>query len=1159
MMSQLLQVARLGSPTLILGDKALTGLITGKALALFTYLAVSGQPHTRDHLADLLWSEFDNQQARNNLRYLLPDLRQQIEAYLMITPQTIGFNRQAPYWLDVEILQTTLAAQVTAARQTNAGPLNLPAFQAALHLYQGKFLAGFTVRNAPVFEAWVRQQENEIHQLAVRGFYTLAEAYFQQGEIQAGLRTNQQLLQWEPWHEAGHRLQMRLLVATGQRSAALAQYTLCRQRLADELEVEPEAATTALYEEIRAGIYDKKRRREEDKETARQELVGRAAQVDQAAPTTPVTQPPSRPATPSLPHNLPGELTPFVGRTAEIDQLYTLLTDPVHFLITLTGLGGSGKTRLALAVAQRILDSALPADNPKSHPKGLRQHLKFGDGIWFVPLIGVADGENLIDRLAVVILDTLQLPRLGPLAPLEQLIDALSNRCLLLILDNFEHLAADVDFIYTILQRTTKVKLLVTSRQTLNLQAEFVWQLDGLATPAVAAETTITPAEAQHYDSVALFVERAQRVDRTFRLEQSNLADVLRICHFVNGLPLALELAAAMLRHNSCHELWQRLRQDYTALAVAQRDLPPRHRTMTALFDYSWRFLTAEQARTLAACTVFPESFTAEAATVVAETTQATLFALIDQSLLTQAGDGRFELHELVRQYAADQLKQAPQRLAQVRQRQAYYYATLVEPDAAELFRSPTKINFIQQELPNLRVAWFWAIEAQQGWPICRMSQGLFVHFLAHGPIQEGWDLCNMALTLFQRSAPDALTLDDISFLALALAAQSYWGYYLGRNTEADQLAHKALAIAEPLANGLAQALAYLALGWTAFTKGDFTEQQRLCQKALAVAYANDVAVMVVVSLAQLGFVLALQGKATEALTALYEALQLIQTERFTYLEGYVLGELGFVYAMTGDWALADGTTQQALQLSQGLNNSINRSFQYDRLALAAEALGDYRRALAWTDQALVFNNLDPVNQLWILLVRSRVLRYLDDISQAGAACQQALALAQSLGRQAESAQAQIELGHVALAQQQWQRAESHYYAALSLTTTDRLSCQAAAQAGLAQVQWQQNRRDKARAWAEQCYQRLLTQAWETAYDALFAAVTCYQVLAAAHDARAHTILQQAYDWVAAQSLKISDENLRRSFLEKPPYHHQLQALLRLAGDRRAESTSNPP
>lgn len=1154
-MSQLLQVTLLGAPTIVLANQPLTGLLTPKTLALFIYLAVSGQPQPRDHLADLFWHELNAQQARNNLRYLLPDLRQHLDTHLTITAETIGFNRQAPYWLDVERLQTVLRRELAVARQKPAPAVDIPALQTALDLYRDKFLAGFTVRNAPLFEGWVRQQENELHHLAVQGFYTLAESCYHQGEIQGGLTANQHLLRWEPWHEAGHRLQMRLLVAAGQRSAAVAHYTLCRQLLAAEVGAEPEAATTALYEEIRRGLHANPPGREEDRKTRRQKAAVSASRDEKGLPATPsgpalspsqparaslVPQPTHPPAGRTLPHNLPVQLTPFVGRVAEIDQLCARLTAAGQPLMTLTGLGGSGKTRLALAVAQKILDSGA-----------------FPDGVWFVPLIGLSAGENLADRLAVAIMDALQLPRMGPLAPTEQLLDGLRDHRLLLILDNFEHLLAGVDLIYTLLQRVPGVKLVVTSRQPLNLQAEAVWQLAGLATPAVAVGATMTPVEAQGYDSIALFVERTQRVDRDFRLDQRNLADILHICHFVQGLPLAIELAAAMLRHYDSHDLWQRLQQDYTALAVNQRDLPPRHRTITDLFAYSWRTLSVAEAMTLAACAIFPQSFTTEAAAAVADATHAILAALIDQSLLKQSSDGRFELHELVRQYAATQFARDPQAVVQCRQRHADYYSALIEPDAEELMRTPHKFQLIQQELPNIRLAWLWGVEQHQLAPLMRLSEGLFLHFLANGPVAEGWDLCYAVVERIRHWSTPPANEREARFLALAPAGTAYLGYYLGRYAEVTQLAHEAIARAEPLGDGRALAMGYSMLAMVAFVQGDFAEHERLGMLAVAFARSAPFSHMVAVNLAFLGMGLAVQGKISAARTALQEALDLVQKERFVYLEGYILSELGFIYAMSGDWALAEGTTQQALQLNLGLNNALNRGHQYTHLALYAEALGDYDRAIAWTDQVLAFRPLmpDPNNDLSALLVRGRAMRYLGHHAEAESACQQLLTLAQTLGRPTECAQARIELGHVLLAQQRRQMAEGHYQAALAIAATGHLSWQAAAQAGLAQVRLQQNDLGQALQWVEKSLHLLLTQALDTQYEVVAAALGCYQVLSAAHDARASVILRRAYDWVEAQSLKISDENLRHSFLAKAPYHQQLQSLVQSAGDRTAEST----
>jgi DNA-binding SARP family transcriptional activator len=346
----------LGAPRIALSHESAALALTPKATALFVYLVVTAAkgkpPPSRDHLADLLWSETNNQQARTNLRYLLPEVRRQLGDYLIITPQTIAWQRQAPYWLDVEQLRATL----TARPET----ITTLALQANLDLYQGEFLAGFTVRNVPVFEEWVVRQREEVHALVVQGGYTLAERYWQQADYQAGLTATQRLLQWEPWHEAGHRLQMQLLAATGQKVAALSQYDRCRAILAKELGVEPEATTTALYEQLRTGAFDRVTSDRVTSDKATGDRVTMNHPVTLSPPENPlgaVTSSPSPLVFPSssLPHNLPSNLTPFFGRDAEIAQISALLTDERYRLVTLVGEGGSGKTRLALAAAQAIL------------------------------------------------------------------------------------------------------------------------------------------------------------------------------------------------------------------------------------------------------------------------------------------------------------------------------------------------------------------------------------------------------------------------------------------------------------------------------------------------------------------------------------------------------------------------------------------------------------------------------------------------------------------------------------------------------------------------------------------------------------------------------------------------------------------------------------
>src|SRR5262245_10549155 len=220
MMKQILQLTLLGTPRVLLGGQPLTGFATNKAQALLFYLVVTGQPHSRDGLASLLWEGMTDAQAKKNLRTILPDLRRLVGGHLQIERQTMAFDRTSPYWLDVEVLR----------RDLDLGRLlvDLATRQAAVDLYQGEFLHGFYVHDAPAFEAWVLAQREQLHTLVVNALTVLVNEYAQGSDYAAALAANRRLLMLEPWSEPTHRQQMLLLAQTGERAAALAQYEACR-------------------------------------------------------------------------------------------------------------------------------------------------------------------------------------------------------------------------------------------------------------------------------------------------------------------------------------------------------------------------------------------------------------------------------------------------------------------------------------------------------------------------------------------------------------------------------------------------------------------------------------------------------------------------------------------------------------------------------------------------------------------------------------------------------------------------------------------------------------------------------------------------------------------------------------------------------------------
>jgi DNA-binding SARP family transcriptional activator len=296
-MSEILQLRFLGHIDIRREGVSVTGFHSRKVQALFCYLAVTGQPHLRPVLAELLWGELSEAHANTNLRKALTNLRRQLPGWLTITRQTVAFNPEKLYQLDVADFEAKAVDGLAQAR--------LDWLEEAVALYQGDFLVGFQVRAALAFEEWVRAKQSQLRELAIQTLDALAGHYPTQGEAGQALALTytRQLLTLEPWREEAHRHLMRLLALTNQRSAALAQYELCRQVLAAEFGVEPGPETTALYEQLRTGL-----------------LTQESLAADGQTNDRPIFQP-LNPAAPPTRYNLPAEPTPFIGRELELRAL----------------------------------------------------------------------------------------------------------------------------------------------------------------------------------------------------------------------------------------------------------------------------------------------------------------------------------------------------------------------------------------------------------------------------------------------------------------------------------------------------------------------------------------------------------------------------------------------------------------------------------------------------------------------------------------------------------------------------------------------------------------------------------------------------------------------------------------------------------------------
>jgi DNA-binding SARP family transcriptional activator len=439
-----LAVSVLGEFQVSIDDVPISSFESDKVRALLVYLAVeANRSHRRETLVGLLWPDCPEQVARHNLRQALFNLRLALgdhtakPPYLLITRDAIQFNQESDYSLDLDQFNGYFVAWgKNRSRERLEESSLLTQLEAMAQLYRGDFLQQFFLGDSAEFEGWVLVQREILHQRIIEALTCLADLYEQQAGYETARRYAMRQLDLDPWREEAHCQIMRLLALDGQRSAALAQYENCRKVLAEELGVEPSPKTRDLYEQIRAGTLKPK-----------------------AEPAAPV---PFAPV-----HNLPVPLTPFVGREHELDDLARLIADPDCRCITLVGPGGIGKTRLALQAANQHVN-------------------EFAQGTAFIPLASVGSVDAVIPAIATGIGFAFS----GPADPKIQLLNYLRGKQMLLVIDNVEHLLVGgpdpgtiADLLIEILQQVAQIKLLITSREVLNLQGEWPFEVQGLAFP----------------------------------------------------------------------------------------------------------------------------------------------------------------------------------------------------------------------------------------------------------------------------------------------------------------------------------------------------------------------------------------------------------------------------------------------------------------------------------------------------------------------------------------------------------------------------------------------------------------------------------------------------------------------------------------------------
>ena len=944
--------------------------------------------------------------------------------------------------------------------------------------------------------------------------------YLETAESVAGLRITQRLLTLEPWQETFHLLQMRLLAQAGNRVAALRQFEICQQILADELALAPSPATVALYEQIRNGLlsFSATTVKEEKSGTVRE--AGAQKRANEAATAVPTTS-----AT-TIPHNLQRQLTPLIGRLDEIATISELVKAGTS-LITLTGEGGIGKSRLAHAVAQELCN----------HPATISSG-QFNDGVWFVPLSDiVATGipkAVLRERVAARIGEAVSFTFAGHNKLSSQLESYFHNRRLLLILDSFEQFSAVTDYVFELLHRATNLQIIVTSRFALNLKAEQVVEIHGLKLP-----TNLSKQEGENEllrnEAIAFFYSRARQIRFDFTLNQANVAAIIQICTIVAGSPLAIKLAVALLDTHSCPQIATMLTLDYSVLHTEQVDLPLRQRSMQSVLDATWQHLDSNQSHLLACCALLHNMFSAEAASAVAAATaDAPLHTLVRQAYLRyDAKLQRFTMHDLLRQYAAKRLAEWPDQKRAAEQRHAEYHMNLLQKNERLMQYDHETIELLRLTWSNMTIAWAWALGQQRLDLLEKGVCGLANYYEICGLLHDGVQAFTAAIARIHQTLASPPQVTGQRLLCDLLAGSATFYFYLGRQKELQSVASEALALSEQLGDPKQQAKALTSLARAAQLSGNVAAMLSLTRQASALL-DQHMPWQQAQTLTVMAIALGATGDFAQSITYFNKVLDFLRLTPDVELEARTNLALGQLHLRQKMYRLARHYLLAALQLADRIQSQRTMALAHLFLGDLWCNLGDYARSKEDYTRATEILQIigDAQWQGWLYGSYGRFLHLQGDHTGAHNTYQKALQLAKREGRGLVELRTMTLLGHLYTEHGAFNLAASCYDAAITLYQQDGVPHGIPdAYAGLAMVHLAQNDLARAQQLVAATLALVAQLSITVAEEPAQVYLHCIVVLQAVNDPQAEALLDEAQRYLQEQASQLDDEADRHNYL----------------------------
>jgi predicted ATPase/DNA-binding SARP family transcriptional activator len=951
----ILHISLLGTFVVRAGDTLVTTLNTPRLQSLLAYLILNRSvPQARQRVAFLLWPDSTEAKALASLRKHLHKLRQALpdaDRYLVSDKLSVQWRASSSCVLDLDLYERALDEAEAVAGDEQA----LEALERAANLYGGELLP-------TCYEEWILPERERLQQSFVRAVERLIEGLKGRQEYGRAIEHARHLLRHDPIREATYRQLMELLALEGDHAEALRVYEACRAMLRNELDVEVSPATEEMYRQIVGG--------------------GVPRPPAKSAPVAVAERPPT-------PTNLPFPPNEFIGREGEVAALRMLVERDGVRLVTLTGPPGIGKTRLALRVAAGFLDH-------------------FTDGVYFVPLAAISDPELVVSAIA----QKLGLREAAGRPLLELLQEHLRHKKLLLILDNYEQVMQTAPLVAELVSSGRLLNVLVTSREPLHLYGEHEFAVPPLELPDLTlslaqgngrgpehGETNgeeraerrrmLDVEEVGRYSAVRLFVERANAAQAGFTLTPDNAQVVSAICHRLEGIPLAIELAATRIRLMSPQALVSRLDRRLQELRSDARDLPRRLQTLRDAIAWSYDLLDPAEKVLFRRLGVFVGGWTPEAAEVITRhagegaNVQEQLRSLADKSLLTveDAGaDGlRFSMLETIREYALEVLEEHEEREG-IRRRHALYFVDWAEEAEAQL-RGPEQIVWMermQRDHDNLRAASGWAHEHEDAELALRLAVAL-------GRFRE---------------------------------RRGYWG-------EARRSLEMALDLAElagPLRQSSLAGMALLRLARIMVQQGDYLPAEEHLRESLSVfKEAGDKAGMAL-ALNNLGQLYDRQGRQAEAFAHHQESLALSRESGDVQSIALSLNEVAVMSSQMGDQVSARRYFEECLELYRTTGNKQGIAISLLNLGVVAGRQRDYEAARPYYEQSLtVSRELGNRGDVALILRNlSDLLCDQGDQVKAVELCEESLHLSRELGSKELVAQCIVSFARIAAEKGQW-------------------------------------------------------------------------------------------------------------------------------------------